>query len=46
MGEVDMIRLFVKPSPRDLFSLFLKSPDLFFFWGFGDRFFIAFEADV
>jgi hypothetical protein len=44
MRKEDVVWLFIDPSPRNFLSLFLKLSDLFFFWGFGNRFFMAFKA--
>ena len=42
----DMIRFLIDMFPWNNVSFFLKLSDLFFFRGFGYRFFMAFEAGV
>ncbi len=44
VGIEDVIRLLVKPLPRDLLLLLGELPDLFLFRAFGKGFRVAFET--
>ncbi len=46
MRKENMIRFSIDLFPWNNFSLFLELSDLFFFRGFGYRFFMAFKAGV
>jgi len=46
MRKKDMIGLLVYPFPGYVFTLLLKLSDFFLFCVLGDRFLMAFQADV
>jgi hypothetical protein len=45
MGKEDMIRLFIKPLPWDLFFSSVKLPDFFLFFALCYRMLVALQAD-
>jgi hypothetical protein len=45
VGVEDMIRLFIKPLPRNFLFFLVKLPNLLFLFAFSDRFLMALQTD-